>query len=336
MQSKRIVVSRYGGPDVLQVMEERLPEPRPGEVRVKVLAASVAWGDILKREGWAGRGVQPPFTLGYDIVGSVDKLGEGVGTLQPGTMVAALPLFGGYAEFICLPASTVVQVPGGIDPAEAVCLVMNYVVADQMLHRAARVKPGERILVHSAAGGVGTALLELGRLAGLEIYATASKNKHDRVASLGGIPIDYRTENFMERVRGSTSGGVDAAFDPIGGTHIWGSYQSLSRCGRLVVYGAHTLATGSKFDLVSGLFLGAALKVIPDKKRVMSYTITRPAYSAPQWYRADLSKLFDLLGQGKLKPVVAQRIPLIEAAHAHRFLGMDAAIGKVVLMCNSD
>lgn len=336
MTYKRIVVSHYGGTEVLQVIEDKLPEPQPGEVRVKILTAGVAWGDILKREGWAGRGVKPPFTPGYDIVGIVEKLGEGVATVQVGQMVAALTLFGGYAEFICLPASELVQVPSGIDPAQAVCLVMNYVVAYQLLYRAACVKPGERILVHSAAGGVGTALLQLGKLAGLEIYGTASKSKHQLVTDQGGIPIDYKTENFVERILDSTKGGVDAVFDPIGGSHLWQSYRTLSRQGRLVVYGAHTLAAGSKFDLLSGLVLSSLLKFMPDKREVMTYSITRPDYSTPQWCREDLTKLFDLLLQGKIKPIVAQQIPLIEAAHAHRLLESDAAMGKLVLSCNSD
>jgi len=336
MKYKRIVVCDYGGAEVLQVIEDEVPEPQPGEVRVKILTAGVAWGDILKREGWAGRDVKPPLTPGYDIVGIVDKVGEGVAaTVQVGQMVAALPVFGGYAEFICLPASELVQVPSGVDPVEAVCLVMNYVVAYQMLHRAAHVKPGECILVHSAAGGVGTALLQLGKLSGLKIYGTASKSKHKLVADLGGIPIDYKTENFMERILDSTEGGVDVAFDPIGGAHTWQSYRTLSRKGRLVIYGSHTIATGSPFDLILGLVLGAGLKLMPDKKQVMTYSITRPNYSTPQWCRDDLPGLFDLLVQGKIKPVVAQQIPLIEAAHAQRLLAQDSTMGKVVLICNT-
>ncbi|MDZ4769242.1 MAG: medium chain dehydrogenase/reductase family protein [Chloroflexota bacterium] len=334
MKYKRIVVSRYGGTEVLQVIEDELPQPQPDEVRVKILTAGVAWGDILKREGWAGRALKPPFTPGYDIVGIVDKPGENVTTLQSGQMVAALSMVGGYAEFICLPVSEWVPVPPGADPAQAVCLVMNYVVADQMLHRTAHVKTGESVLVHSAAGGVGTALLELGRLDGLKTYGTASNSKHKLVDDLGGIPIDYKTENFVRRILQSNDGGVDAAFDPIGGTHLWQSYRTLNRTGRLVTYGAHTLAVGNKSDLISGLVVGSALKFIPDKRQVMNYSITRADYSLPQWCREDLSRLFDLLVQGKLKPIVAQHIPLIEVAHAHHLLETNAVMGKVVLVCN--
>ena len=153
-----------------------------------------------------------PFTLGVDIVGVVDKLGEGVSTLEPGQMVAGCPAIdgGGYAEFICRPASELVPVPSGLDSAEAVCLVANYLTARLALHESASVRSGERILVHGAAGGVGTALLELGKLAGLEMYGTASKHNHDLVSALGAAPIDYRTEDFVERIRSLTGDGVDA------------------------------------------------------------------------------------------------------------------------------
>jgi NADPH2:quinone reductase len=335
MKYKRVVISRYGGPEVLQVMEDELPEPRPGEVRVKILAAGVAWGDILKRNGFGIGSRRPPFTPGYDIVGVVDKLGKGVSSVEAGQMVAALPVFGGYAEFICLPASQLVQVPSGLDPAEAVCLVMNYVAAYQMLHRAAHVKPGERILIHSAAGGVGTALLELGKLSGLEIYGTASSGKHERVANLGGIPIDYRTEDFVGRVFALTGDGVDVVFDPIGGTHIRQSYRTLRKGGRLIVYGAHTVMQDGMFKLVLGSILGTFLNLIPDKRTILNFNVTRPPYSSTEWCREDLSRVFDLLAQEKIKPIISERIPLVEAVRAHQLLETGSAIGKIVLTCST-
>jgi len=165
-----------------------------------------------------------PFTLGEDVVGVVDKLGEGVSTVEPGQTVAGatfrLGVGGGYAEFVCLPASELVPVPSDVDPAEAVCVVVNYLTAHMAMHRTAGVQSGERILVHGAAGGVGTALLELGKLAGLEMYGTASKYNHELVSALGATPIDYRTEDFVERIRSLTGDGVDAVFDPIGGGRL--------------------------------------------------------------------------------------------------------------------
>ncbi len=329
MKYKRIVVSRYGGPEVLQVIEDELPEPQPNEVRVKVLAAGVAWGDILKRKGF---GAHSPFIPGHDIVGVVDKVGTSVSSVEVGQRVAALPVVGGYAEFLCLPASELVQVSAGLDPAEAVCLVMNYVVAYQLLHRAACIKPGERILVHSAAGGVGTALLQLGRLSKLEMYGTASHSKHEALTSLGATPIDYKTENFVKRVKSLTGDGVDVVFDPIGGTHIWQSYQTLRKGGRLIVYGAHTVIEDGMLKLVLGLILTWFLNLLPDQKSIMNYSITRPKYSSPEWCRSDLVKLLSLLEQGKIKPIIAERIPLADVIRAHQLLEKGATHGKLVLV----
>lgn len=333
MKYKRVVVSRYGGPEVLQIVEDELPEPQPGEVRLRILAAGVAWGDVLKREGFS-IGVRPPFTPGYDIVGVVDKLGEGVSTFKVGQIAAVLPLFGGYAELICLPALELVQVPSGLEPAKAVCLVMNYVVAHQLLHRVARVKAGERILIHGAAGGVGTALLQLGKLAELEMYGTASGGKHETITSLGGIPIDYKTEDVLGRILDLTGDGVDVIFDPVGGSQTWQSYRMLRRGGRLVIYGAHSILTDGKLKTITGFVLGPILNLLPDHRAVMSYNITRPKYSKPEWCREDLSKLFALLSQERIEPVIAERMPLLEAARAHQLLEEGAVVGKLVLVPN--
>jgi NADPH2:quinone reductase len=164
----RIIVTHYGGPDELQVVEEECPEPGRGEVRVRMLATGVALPDLLMREGVHPETPRLPFTPGWDLVGVVDRLGGGVSGIEPGQMVAALPISGAYAEFICLPQGELVPAPSGLDPAEAVSLVLNYITAYQILHRSAQVRPGQRVLIHGAAGGVGTALLQLGRLAGLE------------------------------------------------------------------------------------------------------------------------------------------------------------------------
>ena len=167
MRNTRIIVTHYGGPDALQVLEEECPEPKSGEVRVRVLAAGVAMPDIMAREGIHPETPPVPFTPGWDLVGVVDRLGDGVSAIEPGQIVAAMPIHGAYAEFVCLPQRELVSVPSGFDAAEAVSLILNYITAYQMLHRSAKVKPGQRVLFHGASGGVGTALLQLGRLAGL-------------------------------------------------------------------------------------------------------------------------------------------------------------------------
>jgi NADPH:quinone reductase-like Zn-dependent oxidoreductase len=334
MEYKRLIVSRYGGPEVLQVVEDKIPEPQPGQVRVKVLAAGVAWGDILRRRGISAP--SPPFTPGYDLVGVVDRVGEGVTAVSEEQMVAALPITGGYAEFICLPATELVPVPADLDPAIALCLVLNYVTAYQILHRAAQVRPGERILVHGAAGGVGTALLQLAGLEGAEMYGTASSGKHELVASLGATPVDYRREDFVDRINALTDTGVDVVCDPIGGRSIWRSYKTLRRGGRLIAYGVHSIFTEGKVKTIGGLMLASILNLVPDKKSVRLYNITRPKYSSPEWCRGDLAKIFDLWRQGKIKPIVAERIPLAEAARAHELLENSAVMGKIVLICKAN
>ena len=334
-KNHRVVVTRHGGPEVLQVVEEDLPEPQAGEVRVKVLTAGISAYDLMFRSSGTLPGTpRVPFTLGEDVVGLVDKLGEGVSTLEPGQMVAgatwALDGGGGYAEFICLPASELVPVPEGVDPAEAVCLVVNYLTAHMAMHQTARVRSGERILVQGAAGGVGTALLELGKLAGLEMYGTASRYNHEVVAALGATPIDYRNEDFVKRIHSLTGDGVDVVFDPIGGARqVWRSYRALRKGGRLVWFGvAATKRQGLRVIPLSLLAL-FTLKLIPDGKQA----VTTPDIDKDNaWYRETLTDLLDLLAAGKIKPAVAARISLDEASRAHELLEHGQYAGKVVLV----
>jgi len=210
----RIIVTHYGGPDALRVVEEECPEPKDGEVRVRVLAAGVSLPDVMAREGIHPETPPVPYTPGWDLVGVVDRLGNGVSGIEPGQIVAAMPIHGAYADFVCLPQRELVPVPSGLDPAEAVSVILNYITAYQMLHRSAKVKPGQRVLFHGASGGVGTALLQLGRLAELEMYGTCSARGAAAVSELGGVPIDYRNQDYVKEIHRLTSQGVDAVFDP--------------------------------------------------------------------------------------------------------------------------
>ena len=343
----RIVVTRYGGPDALQVVEEECPEPKRGEVRVKVLAAGVCLPDVMMREGIHPETPRVPFTPGWDLVGEVDRLGDAVSGVALGQTVAALPITGAYAEFVCLPVRELIPAPSGVDPSEAVSLILNYVTAYQMLHRSARVKPEQSVLIHGAAGGVGSALLQLGRLAGLEMYGTCSSRGASAVSELGGIPIDYRQQDFVKEIRRLTTDGVDAVFDGIGGTHIWRSRKALRSGGRVVAYGLTSslrggrLASGRSGErhrfraiAIFGLFVAGGW-VLPDRRRVVPYSIQWFKRLKPAQFRQDLVTLFQLLQQKRIKPLIALRLPLERAKRAHELLGKGGVTGKIVLIAGA-
>jgi len=341
----RAIVTCYGGPDVLQVIEEERPQPRALEVRVRVLAAGVSLPDLMMREGIHPETPRVPFTPGWDLVGIVDKLGAGVSGFELGQVVAALPIWGGYAEFVCLPSRDLVPVPPDLDAAEAVSVVLNYVTAYQMLHRSAKVGPGQRALVHGAAGGVGSALLQLGSLAGLEMYGTCSARGASTVSGLGGVPIDYQHRDFVQEIHQLTHDGVDVVFDGIGGTHIWRSRKALRSGGRVVAYGltgslhGGRLASGRegrrhRFRAIAifGVYIAGGW-LLPGRKRVVPYSIQWLKRLQPSWFRQDLVALFDLLQRGMIRPLIAQRLPLAEARRAHELLGNGNVTGKIVLEC---
>ena len=342
MKYKHVIVSQFCGPENLLLAQDELPEPRANEVRLKVLAAGVSFADIMMRQGihpesWnLGR---TPFTPGWDVVGIVDKLGDKVSTTwQTGQIVAALPIVGGYSEYICLPSDELVPVPTGLDHAEAVSLVLNYTTAYQIFHRCAHIRPGETILINGgAAGGVGTALLQLGKLANLrKMYGTVSSEKHDIVSSLGGIPLDYKSVDLVREIIKLTGHdddskdepGVDAVLDGIGGKSFQSSYEILRSGGRLVAYGGTPTA-----DLGYWMMM-LTMNVVSEEKKFILYSIQTLKRLKPDWFYEDLTLLFDMLKQGKIKPIVAAKIPLNRAAQAHELLAGGSVKGKIVLICN--
>jgi NADPH2:quinone reductase len=342
----RIIVTHYGGPDSLQVVEEECPEPKADQVRVRVLAAGVSLPDILAREGVHPETPRLPFTPGWDLVGVVDRGGGGVSGIESGQLVGAMPISGAYAEFVCLPSRELVPVPAGLDPSEAVSVILNYITAYQMLHRSARVKSGQRVLIHGAAGGVGTALLQLGRLVGLETYGTCSSRGASAVSDLSGIPIDYKTQDFVKEIRRLTSQGVDVVFDGIGGSNLWRSREALRPGGRVVVYGftsklregrLASRQSGGRHRFREAAILGSYIVrnwFLPGRKQMIPYSIQTLKRLKPTLFRQDLIALFNLLQQQKIKPIIAQRFPLAQARQAQELLGTGGIIGKIVLISN--
>lgn len=331
-------MTRYGGPEVLAVVTEDRPVPGPGQVSIRVLAAGVSFTDSLLRAGTYPGGPKPPFTPGYEIVGDVEEVGPDCSTVRHGDRVAALMVWGGNAEYVCVAESLAVKVPREIDPALLVSVIFPNMTAYQLLHRAARARQGETVLYHGAAGRVGVAVLELAEAAGLVVYGTASTADCALVERLGGIPIDYTREDFLQRVRSLPGGGVDVAIDGIGGSLCFRSLRALRRGGRLVLFGHQSTVVNGRRSLSRLIsFYGWAAatmsvgKVLPHRT-VTLYRIAKLRDRHPDWFRQDLAELIRLLGEGRLHPVVAERLPLTDVRRAHELLESSASRGKIVLI----
>ena len=354
---KRVVVDHFGGPEVLRVVEDDVPRPGQGEVRVGVLAAGVSFTDAQLRAGTYLGVPKPPFTPGYELVGVVEELGQGCSRLREGDRIGALTVWGADAERVCVPEANAVEVPEDLDPAEVVSLVFTYMTAYQMLHRAARVKTGETVLVHGAAGRVGTAVLELGAVAGLRLYGTCSARDRAAVERLGAIAIDYRNEDFLTRVRQLPEKGVDVVLDGLGGKTSLRSFRALRPGGRLVLYGHYAvLSHGHKnrrawIEWYAATATVALWGLLSPRRRVSAYRIQKlreghqvlPVGSRrplpvgggprdPRWFREDFRALLELLRRGEIHPVVAARLPLSDARRAHEMVESSAAKGKLVLV----
>ncbi len=330
MRNTRVILTALGGPEVLKVVEDEIRNPAAHELRIRTLACGMAFADVLMRRGLYS-GVPPlPYSPGYDIVGEVESCGSSGTEWKIGDLVTALTMTGGYSQYILIPESEVVPVPAGLDPAEAVSLVLNYTTAYQLIHRIAKLRQGESVLIHGAAGGVGTAALQLGALAGLKMFGTASKAKHELVAALGGIPIDYRSEDFVQRARG-----VNAVFDPVGGRNWLRSYRAVGKGGRFVGYGMSAAIEGGRRNKMLAVWSFAWLwlaGLLPGKS-AQWYSIITEKKKHPEWFREDLSQLLTMLQEKKISPVVAGRLPLRDASRAHEMLENASVSGKIVLMC---
>jgi NADPH:quinone reductase-like Zn-dependent oxidoreductase len=333
MKYKSVIATRKGGPEVLQVTENDLRAPARGEVRIKVLAASVCRPDVTVRRGkslYSGTplGKKFPLTPGYSVVGIVDALGQDVSGVALGDCVGALTVAGGYTEYLYWKSNRLIPVPKTLDPAEAVTLILNYIVAYQTLHRSAKVKAGDNVLIIGSSGGIGTALLQLGKLANLKMYGLASKCKHQLLCDYGATPIDYRTQDFVEVIRQAEPEGLDVVID--GMTRLDDIRRGLSllrRGGRWVSYGEpagplellRTLGLFIRNNLFSGKlckFYGTSFYFVGDKRPFLE----------------DWATLFKLLEQGKVKPVIEKKFPLLEAAKANALLESGTVTGNVVLV----
>jgi NADPH:quinone reductase-like Zn-dependent oxidoreductase len=327
------MVTKLGGPEVLRVVDNELRPPQADEVRIKVLAASVSRPDVTVRSGkalYSGTplGQKVPFVPGYSIIGDVNALGEDVISTQVGARVASLTIVGGYSEYVYVKADRIIPVPADLDPLQAVPLVLNYIVAYHALHRAAQVKAGDKVLVIGASGGIGTAVLQLGRLAGLKMIGLASPAKHADLKALGAVPLDYRAPDLAARIRELEPDGLDAVIDGMmTPQYVKMGVSLLKRGGCMVSYGEPSGFS----NLFRVLFRMLAVNLLPNGKKVKLYGTSSYFLFDKQPYLRDWALLFELLQKGEIAPLIAEKFPLLEAARANALLESGKVVGNLVL-----
>jgi NADPH:quinone reductase-like Zn-dependent oxidoreductase len=328
MKYKSVIVTRKGSPEVLKIIENDLRAPASEEARIRVLATCVGRTDVGYRNGELSFAPKIPFVPGYEILGVVDAVGDDVANVVVGDRVAALIGHGGYSETIYLGKEHLVHVPATLDPAETVTLILNYITAYQMLHRSAQVKAGDKVLIIGASGGVGTALLQLGKLANLKMYGTASPSKQNVLTELGAIPIDYHTQDFVDVIRQAEPGGLDFVFDGMGGDYAGRSLAVLRRGGILVEYAP----SAGFFALLGGLAKLVLVNLLPNGKSVKSYGASALYRMDKRPFMEDLPVLLNLLEKGKIKPIIGNKVPILEAAKANELLESGQVAGNIVLL----
>ena len=334
MSYQRIVITQFGSPEVLQVVEQpTLPEPQTGEVRIRVLATSASFTDVMIRKGkYPGLQVKPPFSPGYDLVGVVDKQGPNATRFTVGQHVGDLTVTGGYTEYLCRAENGLTPLPEELEPAAAVSLILSYLTAYQLLHRVANVQPSQRIVVKGAGGAVGSAMLQLGQLQNLSMIGIDAASKQRLIADSGAIPVDYQCESWENTLRDIVGDGVDAVFDPIGGASLPRSLSWLRAGGILAAYGFHTAVLGQGGSIPLDFLRLKLWNWLPNGRATQFYSITALRQRHPEWFTADLARLFELLAQGKIKPAIAAQLPLTKARQAHEMIERGDVLGKLVLL----
>ena len=326
---RAIQLKGKGGLDQLQEVELPLESPKKGEIRIRVRASGVGFTDITKRTGYYPYRPAFPFVEGYEVVGDIDAIGEGVAGFVLGQRVCALTVYGAWAEYFTRGAEDFVPVPEGLDDAEAIALILNYVTAYQMIHRTASMQPGQTAIVTGANGGAGTALLELLRVHGVRALGLVSRTHFDLIRSLGAEPIESRTRPIEDAVHEVLPAGADVAFDSLGGSRTRECIRAIRRGGLVVGYGS--MAARGTIDIVRGLFalfLGSPLA----GRRGTFYGITALYRKDKRPFKEDLPKLFELLAARRIQPRIATRLPLLAGREAERLLEAGGIAGKVVLL----
>jgi synaptic vesicle membrane protein VAT-1 len=340
---RALMVRRYGSPEVFESQQVPDPQPKAGEVLIRVKAVGVNFADLLQRMGIYPKTPKPPFIPGMEVAGVVEKVMEGSRPadgepLHPGDAVAALTHFNGYAEWVVASPRDVYRLPLGVKFDDAAAIPVNYLTAYHSMFTMGNLQPGDRILIHGAAGGVGIAAVQLARSHGLVTFGTAGPAKQEYLRKIGvDHAIDYEKSDFVEVVRKFAADGIEMVMDPIGGTSFSRSYRCLGPGGRLVIYGL-SAAAGSdrRRSFVRGLTAlvrsprFSPLRLLADSISVMGVNLAR-LQSRPALLRSELHAIFRMYSAGKIKPVISKTFPLDQAAAAHQYVHDRKNIGKVIL-----
>ncbi len=334
---KQVVIPRRGPPEVLEVREAPDPVVQPGTVRIRVHAAGINFSDLLARQGLYPDSPRPPCTVGYELAGVVDAAGPGVTTPRAGDRVIATTKFGGQSELVVVAPGSVFPLPAGWTFEQGAAFPVVYLTAHHMLVRVAAAQRGETVLVHSAAGGVGLAVAELGRILGLRVIGLASPPKHAVLREYGVEPLDSRDPRWFEAARRLRPRGIDIVLDAVGGRSWRYGYELLAPAGRMVCYGASALSEGSRRNLLKLLWRVirfprfGPLTLMNDNKSVAGVNLghiwSEQALLAPQ-----LEALLRYAREGKITPRVDRTFAFTEAAAAHRYIHERRNVGKVLLV----
>ncbi|HEY1816014.1 MAG TPA: medium chain dehydrogenase/reductase family protein [Kofleriaceae bacterium] len=335
---KALLLTAHGAPDVLKVRDAPEPKVRSGQIRISVRAAGVNFAEVMARQGLYPAAPKPPSILGYEVAGTVESVGDGVTSWRVGDRVIAGTRFGGFAELAVVGEHDALALPQALTFEEGAAIPVAYGTAFAAVARCGNVQPGEWILIHAAAGGVGIAATHVARKIGARIFGTASKGKHAAVRAQGvEHVIDYYNEDVPTEIRKITGGrGLDVVLDARGGHHFKESYDLLRPGGRLVMYGASSVITHERRNLFSALKLLVGmprfgpLDLMERNRAVIGLNLLELWDDRGSF--AEIARpLAQMLAEGHLKPVVGQVFALARAPEAHRFLQQRKNVGKVVL-----
>jgi NADPH:quinone reductase-like Zn-dependent oxidoreductase len=337
MQS--VTITKHGAPEVLSVRRKPDPIPATGEVRIRTRFAGLNFAEVMARQGLYPDAPPPPCVVGYEVSGEIDAVGPGVDEALIGERVAAMTRFGGHADTVCVPEAFSFSIPDEMSFEEAAALPVNYITAYHILFEIRRVRPGETILLHMAAGGVGTAVLQLASMVeDLTVIGTASARKHDYIREHGADhAIDYRTESYVERVNAITKGrGVDLVIDALGGSDWRSGYRLLRPTGQLVAFGFANMNRGGKRRIAT--VLNQIMKVplfsplsLMDENRSVAGVNLGHLWEEQEMMVNHANALVRAYQDKHIKPQVDRVFPFREAAEAHRYLETGQNRGKVLL-----